>query len=174
MLLFQSFTNQTRKGAISAVKYSTIQPISGISSQSLAGVSAQPPVILPSNSVATAVALSGQLALKKIEEREADLLLTISSHKEESKCISDITHPDSSTSASTDSSDIKIKIEEQSFQSDNSNEKIFHTYQKSVITNSVGTSVIATTSPSIKQEDNGAQNIISINLPTDSIKSKLL
>ncbi|KAJ8926893.1 hypothetical protein NQ314_020745 [Rhamnusium bicolor] len=140
MLLFQSFMNQNRKGAISAVKYSAIQPITGISSQSLAGVSAQPPVILPSNSVATAVALGHPLTLKKLnDDRDNnELLLTISHPKENSKRQSDIPQPDSSTSVSSDSND--IKIEDSTMQSDNSNEKIFQSFQKSVITNSVATS----------------------------------
>lgn len=181
MLFLQSFTNQNRKGSISAVKYSTIQPISGISSQSLAGVSAQPPVILPSNSVATAVALGQPLTLKKIgEDKEtSELVLTISPAKEPPKLISDHPQPDSSTNISADSTDVKlehvklepIKIDsnlklDQNLQSENSNEKIFHKYQKTVI-NSVGTSVIAT---AIKQEDSTAQNIVS--LPADSIKGK--
>lgn len=175
MLLLQSFTNQNRKGAISAVKYSAIQPISGISSQTLAGVSAQPPVILPPNSVATAVALGQPLTLKKIgdDKETSELVLTISPAKEPPKLISDVPQPDSSTNLSADSSDVKIeqmKLEsnlkiEQTLQSDMSNEKIFQKYQKTVI-NSVGTSVIATT---IKHEDGTAQNI---SLPSDTIKGK--
>ncbi|GLV43283.1 uncharacterized protein CBL_14039 [Carabus blaptoides fortunei] len=48
MLLFQSFVNQTRKPVttqqnVKSIKYSTIQPIQGISSQTLTG---QPPVVL--------------------------------------------------------------------------------------------------------------------------------
>lgn len=177
MLLLQSFTNQNRKGAISAVKYSTIQPISGISSQSLTGVSTQPPVILPPNSVATAVALGQPLTLKKIgDDKETnELVLTISPAKKQPKLVSDLPQPDSSTNIAADSPDIKIepvKIEsnikhEKNLQSDNSNEKIFQKYQKTVI-NSVGTSVIATT---IKQEDGTAQNI-NVSLPSDSIKGK--
>ncbi|CAG9828288.1 unnamed protein product [Diabrotica balteata] len=150
MLLFQSFTNQTRKTAIPAVKYSTIQPISGITSQTLAGVSQQP-MILPSNSVATAVSFGQPLTLKKIgDDREGnELLLTISQRKEDIKERSEIPQPDSSTSVSSDSVD--IKLEDSASQSDSSNEKIFHTYQKTVI-NSVETSVIATTSSTVKNE----------------------
>ncbi|KAJ8923694.1 hypothetical protein NQ315_010275, partial [Exocentrus adspersus] len=168
MLLFQSFMNQNRKGAISAVKYSTIQPISGISSQSLAGVSAQPPVILPSNSVATAVALGQPLTLKKLnDDRDSnELLLTISPPKDETKNPSEMQQPDSSTSVSSDSTD--IKIEETALQSDNSNEKIFQSYQKSVITNSVATSVIATTSTTNVKEENPSQNIINMTLISDN------
>ncbi|KAJ8981470.1 hypothetical protein NQ317_006996 [Molorchus minor] len=176
MLLFQSFMNQNRKGAISAVKYSTIQPISGISSQSLAGVSAQPPVILPSNSVAAAVALGQPLTLKKLnDDRDSnELLLTISHPKRDiNKNPIDLPQPDSSTSVSSDSND--IKIEENTLQSDNnSNEKIFHTYQKSVITNSMATSVIATTSASCIKEggENHSQNVININITSDNIKGE--
>lgn len=176
MLLLQSFTNQNRKGAISAVKYSTIQPISGISSHTLAGVSAQPPVILPPNSVATAVALGQPLALKKIgdDKETGELVLTISSAKEPPKLVSDLPQPDSSTNISADSTDVKmeqIKLNstlkiEQNLQSDITNEKIFQKYQKTVI-NSVGTSVIAT---ALKQDDGTAQSIVS--LPSDSIKGK--
>lgn len=176
MLFLQSFTNQNRKGGISTVKYSTIQPISGISSHTLTGVSAQPPVILPPNSVATAVALGQPLALKKIgdDKETSELVLTISPAKEPPKLVSDLPQPDSSTNISADSTDIKmeqvklnstLKIE-QNLQSDISNEKIFQKYQKTVI-NSVGTSVIAT---AIKQEDGSAHNIVS--LPSDSIKGK--
>lgn len=163
MLLFQSFMNQNRKGAISAVKYSTIQPISGISSQSLAGVSAQPPVILPSNSVATAVALGQPLTLKKLnDDRDNELLLTISQPKDDNKMANDIQQPDSSTSVSSDSTD--AKIDESALQSENSNDKIFHTFQKSVITNSVATSVIATTSTSAVKEEDTSQNVVNITL----------
>lgn len=182
MLLLQSFTNQNRKGAISAVKYSTIQPISGISSQSLAGVSAQPPVILPPNSVATAVALGQPLTLKKIgdDKETSELVLTISHAKEPPKLVSEVPQPDSSTNVAADSSGMKleqvklepVKVEsnikiEPNLQSDSSNEKLFQKYQKTVI-NSVGTSVIAT---AIKQEDGTAQNI-NVSLPSDSIKGK--
>lgn len=52
MLLFQSFVNQARKPVpgqtnVKAIKYSTLQPIQGISQQTLTGVTAQP-VVLPS------------------------------------------------------------------------------------------------------------------------------
>lgn len=177
MLVLQSFTNQNRKGTISAVKYSTLQPLSGISSQSMAGITAQPPVILPPNSVATAVALGQPLTLKKIgdDKDTSELVLTISSVKEPPKLVNDIPQPDSSTNITADGSDIKIehvkqpvKIESNlKIQMDNSNEKIFQKYQKTVI-NSVGTSVIAT---AIKQDDGTAQNI-SVSLPSDSIKGK--
>ncbi|CAH1964406.1 unnamed protein product [Acanthoscelides obtectus] len=140
MLLFQSFTNQNRKGAISAVKYSSIQSVSGISSQSIAGVSAQPPVILPSNSVATAVAIGQQLSLKKIgQEREGEVLLTISKK--------DDAQPDSVTSVSSDSEDVKIP-EQTSVKVDHPVEKIIHTYQKPISTNK---SVIATSSQKVDQ-----------------------
>ncbi|KAG5895066.1 hypothetical protein JTB14_021032 [Gonioctena quinquepunctata] len=173
MLLFQSFTNQHRKGAISAVKYSTIQPISGISSQSLAGVSAQPPVILPSNSVATAVALGQPLTLKKIgDDRDNnELLLTISHPKDEPKDLNDVPQPDSSTSVSSDSVDIKMEPDIRN-ESDNPRERIYQTFQKSVITNSVGTSVIATTSTACnREEENVSQNIINV-MPTGSMKGE--
>lgn len=182
MLLLQSFTNQNRKGAISAVKYSTLQSISGIASPSLTGLSAQPPVILPQNSVATAVALGQPLTLKKIgddKDSNEQLVLTISPAKEPPKLVSDVPKPDSSTSIIADSSDVKlehvkldpIKIDsnlkiEQTLNSDITSEKMFHKYQKTVI-NSVGTSVIAT---AIKHEDT-AQNI-NVSLPSDSIKGK--
>ncbi|CAH1153429.1 unnamed protein product [Phaedon cochleariae] len=160
MVFFQSFMNQNRKGAISAVKYSTIQPISGISSQSLAGVSAQPPVILPST-----VALGQPLTLKKYgDDREGgELLLTISQPKESNSDQNDIPQPDSSTSVSSDSVD--IKIEDSTIQGDHHDEKIFHGYQKSVITNSVGTSVIATTSlqPMKEHENHHIINLTSTN-----------
>lgn len=181
MLFLQSFTNQNRKASISAVKYSTIQPISGICSQSLGTVNAQSPVILPPNSVATAVALGQPLTLKKIgdDKEPSELVLTISPAKEPPKLVTDHPQPDSSTNISADSSDVKmeqlklepIKIDsnlksDEHLHSENSNEKIFQKYQKTVI-NSVGTSVIAT---AIKQEDSTTQNIVS--LPADSIKGK--
>lgn len=164
MLLLQSFPNQTRKGAISAVKYSTLQPLSGISSQSIAGVSAQPPVILPSNSVATAV-LGHPLTLKTIgDERETNEVLLAIAPKEETK-IKTVTEVAQKPDSSTSISDVKIKTQEGTSRMETSNEKIFQSYQKSVITNSVGTSVIATTtSTSTKADDNGAPTILNMNI----------
>lgn len=80
MLLFQSFLNQNRKSGIPTVKYSAIQPISGISSSSIAGVSAQPPVVLPPTSHSlSAVALGQPISIKKInEQNNTELLLAIS------------------------------------------------------------------------------------------------
>lgn len=74
MLLFQSFLNQNRKSGIPTVKYSAIQPISGISSQNIASVSAQSPVILP-----PAVTLGQPISIKKLNEpNNTELLLAIS------------------------------------------------------------------------------------------------
>lgn len=57
MLLFQSFVNQARKPVpgqtnVKAIKYSTLQPIQGISQQTLTGVTSQP-VVLPSGETTT-------------------------------------------------------------------------------------------------------------------------
>nr|CAI5832721.1 unnamed protein product [Callosobruchus analis] len=166
MLLFQSFTNQNRKGAISAVKYSSLQSVSGISSQSIAGVSAQPPVILPSNSVATAVAIGQQLQLKKIgEEREGgEVLLTISQKED--------TQPDSATSVSSDSEDVKVP--DQSHVKE-SNEKIIHTYQKPISANKAYT-VIATSinAQKVHQEQSAQPSVISTTKVSATLNGPML
>lgn len=69
MLLFQSFVNQARKPVttqqnVKSIKYSTIQPIQGISSQTLSGVSAQPPVVLSTGTDTNA--LTQTISLKNI------------------------------------------------------------------------------------------------------------
>lgn len=83
MLLLQSFINQTRKTPIPTVKYSAIQPLpGGIPSQTLTGVSAQPPVVLPPTTHGLpTVALGQPITLKKLNETDpvnTELLLTIS------------------------------------------------------------------------------------------------
>ncbi|XP_030762318.1 uncharacterized protein LOC115887126 isoform X2 [Sitophilus oryzae] len=150
MLLFQSFVNQNKKpGGISAVKYSTIQPFSGISSRTVAGVGAQPPVVLPSNSVAT-VTLGQPITLKKIEDGErannAELLLTISQPSEAIKMDKspDIPQPDS-TNLSNDGSE--TKMDETPRSAAPSSDSVFSSIQK---TSSVATSVIASV---IKKEE---------------------
>ncbi|XP_044256419.1 uncharacterized protein LOC123006196 isoform X2 [Tribolium madens] len=150
MLLFQSFLNQNRnKTAVPTVKYSTIQPISGISSQSLAGVSGQPPVILPPNSHnLTAVTLGQPLTLKKIDESDrvnTELLLTISQPKDNANNSTESgSHPDSTSTVGN------IELEETIVQENS--EKVFHTYQKSSTT-PIATPVIAQTS-CVKEEQN--------------------
>ncbi|CAH0562505.1 unnamed protein product [Brassicogethes aeneus] len=160
MLLFQSFLNQNRKGGVSTVKYSTIQPLTGISSQSLAGVSAQPPVILPPNS--HAVALGQPLTLKKVDDPDrpgTELLLTISQHRDSVKA--EVPQPDSSTNVLTD----EIKEE------DSVEEKVY-TFQKSIITTPIATPVIA---QAIKEEvvDECQQNMISLDIHPNDVKDEI-
>lgn len=72
MLLFQSF--QTRKlvgmqQGIKSIKYSTVQPLQGISSQIISGVNPQTPLVLsPSRETVT---LTHPLSFKKITEKTA-------------------------------------------------------------------------------------------------------
>ncbi|KAF7270211.1 hypothetical protein GWI33_016821 [Rhynchophorus ferrugineus] len=167
MLLFQSFVNQNKKAGISTVKYSTIQPFSGISSQNVAGVSAQPPVVLPTNSVAT-VTLGQPITLKKVEDNDrtnnTELLLTISQPTDTMKVDKspDIPQPDSSTNLSNDGLEIKTDCDNQS--DTTSNDNVFNNIQK---TNSVATSVIA----SVVKKDEGRSEIVST-IETGSIKEE--
>ncbi|CAG9855183.1 unnamed protein product [Phyllotreta striolata] len=156
MLLFQSFTNQNRK-AISAVKYSAIQPLTGITTQTLTSVGQQP-VLLPST-----VALGQPLTLKRIgEERDnSELLLTVAQPKDEPKDAGDAPQPDSSTNLPAEIKIEEIKIEDHS---DNSEEN----YQKTVIS-SVETSVIATTAPTSKAQS--STNQTTVTPPTNTIKA---
>lgn len=137
MLLFQSFLNQTRKAGIPTVKYSTIQPISGISSQSLAGVSAHPPVVLPPASHGiSAVTLGQPIALKKLSETDrvnTELLLTISQPQ--------FSNPVAETVQQAENSGDNVEIEQSTVQSDSS-EKIY-TFQKSLIAAPIATPVIS-------------------------------
>lgn len=138
MLLFQSFTNQNKKGAISAVKYSTLQPFSSLSTPSV-----QAPVILPSNSV-TAVALAQPITIKKIDDREktnsTELLLTIAPSRETATVEKspEVPQPDSSTNIPGENAQSEANIK--SNVSPSSTAENFDSTQK---TNSVATSVIA-------------------------------
>lgn len=148
MLLFQSFLNQNRKTAVPTVKYSTIQPISGIPTQTITGVNTQQPVILQQSAShgISAVALSQQLPLKKMDEPDrlnTELLLTISQSRDNENSPSDeIPQPDSSTSVVSTNME-SIDLEENATLSDTSSEKAF-TYQKQVTT-PIATPVIAQT-----------------------------
>lgn len=149
MLLFQSFLNQNRgKSGVPTVKYSTIQPISGISSQTLAGVSGQPPVILPPNSHSlTAVTLGQPITLKKIEEPDrvnTELLLTISQPKDNGSASIE-------NSAPIDVKDIKVE-EVEAIKSEPS--EVFQGYHKTNTT-AIATPVI-TAQTVIKEEESEA------------------
>ncbi|XP_060536869.1 uncharacterized protein LOC132708539 [Cylas formicarius] len=172
MLLFQSFLNQNKKGPISAVKYSTIQPISGIASQNIGSVTAQQPVVIPSNTVATAVALAQPITLKKIDDSDrinTELLLTISPSKENIARVdkqSEVAQPDSSTNLSNDS--VEIKIDEIAQSHGDGDDKIFNSFPK---TSSLATSVIASC---IKEElnDNASETVIpAVRLETSEVKA---
>lgn len=138
MLLFQSFTNQNKKGAISAVKYSTLQPFSSLSTPTV-----QAPVILPSNSV-TAVALAQPITLKKIDDREktnnTELLLTIAPSRETATVEKspEVPQPDSSTNMSGESAQCEANTK-----SNVSPSSTADRYDSTQKTNSVATSVIA-------------------------------
>ncbi|XP_063929223.1 uncharacterized protein LOC135141754 isoform X2 [Zophobas morio] len=180
MLLFQSFLNQNRgKSGVPTVKYSTIQPISGISSQNLAGVSGQPPVILPPNSQhLTAVTLGQPLTLKKLDDSDrvnTELLLTISQPRDNGNASTEsTTHPDSTNSISSTVGN--IELEETIIHSDNTSEKVYHTYQKSMGTAPIATPVIAQTS-CVKEEiasneQNTTHNSMTLNITSENNKSE--
>nr|XP_022915068.1 uncharacterized protein LOC111425338 isoform X1 [Onthophagus taurus] len=148
MLLFQSFLNQNRKSSVSTVKYSAIQPISGISSQSLAGVTAQPPVILPplSHSIST-VTLGQPITVKKLDNAgqvNTELLLTISQSRENDSP-EDAPQPDSSTNVVSTNLET-VELDEAATLSDNCSEKSYTPYQKPLIASPIATPVIAQTS----------------------------
>ncbi|XP_065165305.1 uncharacterized protein [Atheta coriaria] len=154
MLLFQSFLNQNRKPGIattaSTVKYSTIQPISGITSHTISGVSAQPPVILPPPTVT----LGQPIAIKKLddssEQQQQQLLLTISHPARDVNCTNvdaeGVSQPDSSTSIGG-----KLDLDENTAMSssDSSSEKAY-VFQKQATP--IATPVIA---QAIKDEIKG-------------------
>lgn len=148
MLLFQNFVNQNKKGAISTIKYSTLQPFSGLSASAISAVN-QSAVVLPSNSVAT-VALGQPITLKKIQDCDkgtnTELLLTIAPPREAvkvEKC-PDIPQPDSSTNLACET--IEVKVEHHTTADLATNAVL-----KSINRNScVATSVIASV---IKKED---------------------
>lgn len=159
MLLFQSFLNQNRnKSGVPTVKYSTIQPISGISSQTIAGVSGQPPVILPPTSHnLTAVTLGQSLTLKKIDEGDrvnTELLLTISQPGDNANSSSESsTHTEgTNTSSNTVAT---VDLDDNIIHSDSSSEKGFHSYQKSIDGAPIATPVIASC---VKEEPVDDQN----------------
>ncbi|XP_068915984.1 serine-rich adhesin for platelets-like isoform X5 [Tenebrio molitor] len=184
MLLFQSFLNQNRnKSGVPTVKYSTIQPISGISSQSLAGVSGQPPVILPPNSHnLTAVTLGQPLTLKKIDESErvnTELLLTISQPRDNGTASTEpptTTHPDSTNTIITSSTG-NVDMEETIIHADNSSEKVYHAYQNSMGTAPIATPVIAQTSCVKEDIQDGqsattTQNSMTLNVAPENNKNE--
>uniref|UniRef100_A0A1Y1N9Y8 Uncharacterized protein n=1 Tax=Photinus pyralis TaxID=7054 RepID=A0A1Y1N9Y8_PHOPY len=71
MLLFQSFLNQTRKHGLPTVKYSTIQPISGMT-RNLSGIPAQATTTVPATSSQnlTTVTLSPSVGIQKVSQME--------------------------------------------------------------------------------------------------------
>ncbi|KAL1493032.1 hypothetical protein ABEB36_011174 [Hypothenemus hampei] len=165
MLLFQSFVNQKKGASIPAVKYSTLQPFSAISAQSVTTVNAQSPVVLPSTSVAT-VALGQPIALKKIEENNrvnnTELLLTIAQPREAVKVekTPEIPQPDSSTTCE------EIKREPSK-----SNE-VYDNVQKNCVVTSVIASVIKKENERIEQhprEPSAKKDIPKANDRIDSV-----
>ncbi|XP_017782163.1 PREDICTED: uncharacterized protein LOC108566683 isoform X2 [Nicrophorus vespilloides] len=149
MLLFQSFLNQTRKTNVSTVKYSTIQPLTGISSQTLAGVSAQPPVILPppGHGIST-VTLGQPIAIKTIEETErvnTEIVLTISQSRETNRTpAEDNPQPDSSTSIATK---LESDIDENTAMSESSSDKKLYHKQPLKTTSTSNSTTTTTTAP---------------------------
>ncbi|KAK9890152.1 hypothetical protein WA026_008958 [Henosepilachna vigintioctopunctata] len=172
MLLFQSFLNQNRKPGVPTVKYSTLQPISGISSQNLASVSGQSSVILPQTTHnLTAVTLGQPLTLKKIEDSDnrvnTELLLAIAQPRESTNVTENSSLPDSSTSIQNSNS---IKLDVNNVRINNSSEKIY-TYQKSPITAPIATPVISQTAHVENGSDDttSAQpSIITLNIAADN------
>ncbi|KAK9758472.1 hypothetical protein QE152_g475 [Popillia japonica] len=170
MLLFQSFLNQNRKSSVPTVKYSTLQPIAGISSQSLAGVSAQPPVILPppSHGIST-VTLGQPITVKKMDDTDrvnTELLLTISQSRENDSTSDGAAQPDSSTNVISTKIET-VEIEETATLSDNSSDKGFAYQKQPLIAAPIATPVIAQTCPKEEMEDEqnqGSQTIMTLSL----------
>lgn len=165
MLLFQSFLNQNRKTNVSTVKYSTIQPLSGISSQTITGTATQSPVILPSTPIGT-VALGQPLTIKKIDDNERvnTELLLISQPQDNATSADDSQQPDSSTGIIQNNVE-SVDLEENATLSDNSSDKQY-TFQKTLISTPIATPVIATCNKdNVNDEQTAtAQTIMSINL----------
>lgn len=162
MLLFQSFLNQNRKSGIPTVKYSTIQPLSGISSSTISGVTAQPPVILPSTSHSlSAVALGQPITIKKInEQNNSELLLAI---------------PQSQfTQQTTETNNIQSNNNQNisAVEPNKPQTTVDATFQKSIITTPIATSVISQTvsvkedQPHQEQHSEITQNI---SIPTQDV-----
>ncbi|XP_044765916.1 uncharacterized protein LOC123322135 isoform X2 [Coccinella septempunctata] len=173
MLLFQSFLNQNRKPGVPTVKYSTLQPISGISSQNLAGVSGQSQVILPQNTHnLTAVTLGQPLTLKKMDDSEnrvnTELLLAIAQPRNDGVNATETSQQsDGSINVQTPNS---IKFDDNGVQS---NSKVY-TYQKSTIATPIATPVISQTSHARNDSEGGHTNsqpsIITLNISPDKNK----
>ncbi|KAL3290294.1 hypothetical protein HHI36_023638 [Cryptolaemus montrouzieri] len=171
MLLFQSFLNQNRKPGVPTVKYSTLQPISGISSQNLAGVAGQSPVIIPQNAHnLTAVTLGQPLTLKKIEDSDnrvnTELLLAIAQPRENAGATENSSQPDSSTSVQNSNS---IKLD--GVHSNSSSEKVY-AYQKSATATPIATPVISQTSHMKSDEVTAStqSSIITLNIASENNK----
>ncbi|KAF2882762.1 hypothetical protein ILUMI_23426 [Ignelater luminosus] len=172
MLLFQSFLNQTRKHGLPTVKYSTVQPISGIT-RNISGVTtAQPSATAPATSQnLTAVTLGQTVAIQKVNQLDrsdvnsfdTELLLTIA-HTPENK--SSTTEQPQSEHRGISSSNENV----QNMRVDGSLEKPFTYEEKPLVNASVATSVIAQ-SISIKEKISeeqsaaaAAQTIMALNL----------
>ncbi|XP_045481523.1 uncharacterized protein LOC123685731 isoform X2 [Harmonia axyridis] len=176
MLLFQSFLNQNRKPGGPTVKYSTLQPLSGLSSQNLAGVSGQSQVILPQNAHnLTAVTLGQPLTLKKIEDPDnrvnTELLLAIAQPRNDGVNITE-TSPQSDGHINVQSAN-SIKLDDNDIQTNNSSGRVY-TYQKSTIATPIATSVISQSSQSKNELDENntiAQpSIITLNISPEKTK----
>lgn len=163
MLLFQSFLNQNRKTNVSTVKYSTIQPLSGISSQAITANATQSPVILPSTPIGT-VALGQPLTIKKIDDNErVNTELLLISQTQENNASDDSQQPDSSTNVIQNNVET-VDLEENTTLSDNSSDK--YTFQKTLISTPIATPVIATCNKDdvTDEQTPTSQSIMSINL----------
>lgn len=178
MLLFQSFLNQNRKPGVPTVKYSTLQPISGIS-QNLAGVSGQPQVILPQNAHnLTAVTLGQPLTLKKMEDSDnrvnTELLLAIAQPRSDGVNITETTqHSDGSINVLQAAN--SIKLDDNGVHTNSSSAKIY-TYQKSTIATPIATPVISQASHAKNEtEENhttAQPSIITLNISPEKNKGE--
>lgn len=121
MLLFQSFLNQNRKSNIPTVKYSTIQPLTGITQQPLTGITLQP----PNHSLgAVTVPVASKTLEDSSDQSSPELVLVDNDKKEQSGNEDSTIQPDSSSSAANSNIETLI-LEESSTFSDTSSEKNF-------------------------------------------------
>ncbi|KAK4871758.1 hypothetical protein RN001_015882 [Aquatica leii] len=160
MLLFQSFLNQTRKHGLPTVKYSAIQPISGIA-RNISGVTTQSTTTVPATTQnLTAVTLSPSVGLQKINQFErvevnnfdaTEVFLAIS-QPQDNKTGTEQQQNDRLTSTNAQS----VRLDDDTIKSESSFDE-----EKS----SVATSVIAQTKGAVSEEQSStAATIMALNL----------
>lgn len=187
MLLFQSFLNQTRKHGLPTVKYSTVQPISGIT-RSISGITTQIPTSIATSTAqnVTAVALAENVSLQKVNQLERndinnfdrELLLTIA-HPAENKDVTVLQQNEEKVVLSSTDTIQTVGAEDTILNSDIKSEKSFPFEEKPLNACSVATSVIAesvTIKEELPEDQSSAptQTIMALNLNSNDTDKGML